>query len=315
MLSSISSSEAPVLQRTRAPFQRAIRILLTGLILVCGCVELTARFGLERISKIHQRIMGDERGARGLRHAPPGKPKTLLLVGNSLLLAGLDPDLLRAGVAGQYRPARYVIEQTNYYDWLFGLRRLFRDGMRPDEIVVCLNPVQMATNVIRGDFSAHFLFDRTDLWPVSRAAGADLTTTSSLYFAHYSVLYAARAELRTVLAGKISPAVPLFWATLVTRKGVMPPEAEILPILSSRLATLDQLCREYGARFRFLVPPTGVEGDKVLATAGNIAHVRVLMPVPSGSLTPSDYESDGFHLNSAGRLLFTSGLVQNLRAE
>ena len=95
----------------------------------------------------------------------------------------------------------------------------------------------------------------------------------------------------------------------------MQPEAEILPILSSRLASLDQLCREYGAGFRFLVPPTGAEGDKVLAAAGNVAHVRVLIPVASGSLTSSNYESDGFHLNSSGRLLFTSGLVQNLRAE
>jgi hypothetical protein len=315
MLSSISSSELSGLQQARAPFRRAIRMLLAGAFLLCVCVETAATFGLERISRIHQRIMSDERGARSLSPAAPGKPKTLLLVGNSLLLAGLDPDLLRSGVAGQYDPTRYAVESTTYYDWLFGLRRLLRGGMRPDEIIVCLNPLQLATSAIRGDFSAHFLFDAADIWPMSRAIGTDLTATAGFYVAHYSTFYAARSEFRTVLAGKLAPSIPLLWATLAPPRGAVSPEPALIPIMTSRLTVLDQLCRVYGVRFRFAVPPTGMATDKALGTAGEMAHVRVLIPVSSGILTPSDYESDGFHLNDSGRKLFTSGLVNSLREE
>jgi hypothetical protein len=315
MLLSTSSSEPSGLQQAHAPFRRAIRMLLAGTFLLCVCVEIAATFGLERISRIHQRIMSDERQARSLSRAVPGKPKTLLLVGNSLLLAGLDPDLLRSGLAGQYDPTRYAIESTTYYDWLFGLRRLFRGGMRPDDIIVCLNPLQLATSVIRGDFSAHFLFGAADIWPMSRATGSDLTATTGFYVAHYSTFYAARSELRTVLAGKLSPSIPLLWTTLVPPRGAVSPEPALIPIMSSRLTDLDQLCHVYGVRFRFLVPPTGLAGDKALGTAGKMAHVRVLIPVSSETLTPSDYESDGFHLNDSGRKLFTSGLVNNLREE
>jgi hypothetical protein len=187
--------------------------------------------------------------------------------------------------------------------------------MRPDEIIVCLNPLQLATSVIRGDFSAHFLFDAADIWPMSRAIGADLTATMGIYVAHYSTFYAARSDLRTVLAEKTSPLIPLLWTTLVPPRGAGSAESALIPVMSSRLTDLDRLCRLYRVRFRFVVPPTGMAADQAFATAGEMAHVRVLIPVSSGTLTPSDYESDGFHLNDSGRQLFTSGLVNSLREE
>jgi hypothetical protein len=53
-------------------------------------------------------------------------------------------------------------------------------------------PDSFARILIRGDFSARFLFDGSDIWRVSRAVDVDLHT-SSLYLAHFSTFYAPRA--------------------------------------------------------------------------------------------------------------------------
>lgn len=286
-------------------------MLIASAIVVCIICEKVATFGLERVSRIQRRMLTEDLASRNLRPAAPGQPRTVLFAGNSLLLAGLDMGALQKGLAGRYAPQRYVVEQTSYYDWRYGLSRLFRQGMRPDMVIVCLSPPQFFVTAIRGDFSARFLFDRDDIWPVSRAVGADLTTTSGLYVAHYSGFYAARSELRSVVMGKIWPAIVFMWQRSTrTRAPSRSGEALVLE-MEPRLRELARLCEEHGAQFRFLIPTTTETGDTEILQAGERTGVSVMRPIPNRTLGPEYYE-DGFHLNAKGAALFTRAIVDEM---
>jgi hypothetical protein len=271
-----------------------------------------ARFGLERFSRIHQRIMSERRQAAALR---TGTPQTILFAGNSLLQTGLDIPVLDTELAGLYKPQRFIVEATNYYDWYYGLKRLFREGMRPDAVVVALHVAQLTANSSRGDFSARFLFDLGDLWPMSRDVGADLTRTSSFYAAHFSTFFAARSELRSVLMGRISPAVPVLWQHAILGPAVLPEDEKLRPVAEQRLAALAALCRQHGVRFALMVPPTFDRGDTVMVNAGQRVGVRVLRPVPNNSLSVDYYEPDHFHLNQKGAQVLTKAIAEDLRRQ
>jgi len=76
--------------------------------------------------------------AKPLRGAPQSlaNQRPFLLVGNSLLLYGVDLDRLHELTSGRMQIYPIFLEATGYYDWLYGLRRLFRQGSRPQVVVV-----------------------------------------------------------------------------------------------------------------------------------------------------------------------------------
>jgi hypothetical protein len=315
MPSSTSSFEDEAGART-ASLRRATWTLLAAAAALYTCSEVVAVLGMEHVSKLHHRIMTDARQAQALRAAPAGQPPEVLFVGNSLLLEGVDFGALAEELRGRFRPRRYVIEATTYDDWLFGLKRLFRHGMRVNSVVLCVDALDFVPNRIRGDFSARVLFDAQDIWPVSRTVGADLTTTSSLYFAHYSMFYASRAELRSVLLGKISPAVVSTLQRSMWGGNVkMPADSDMVPIMDQKMLEMRKLCAGYGATFMFLIPPIPQGGDGAIVEAGRETGVRVLWPIPSGSLGAEFYREDGFHLNSRGAARFTQALGETLNRD
>jgi hypothetical protein len=310
MPSSISNSDELQAQRN-LDVRRATIVLIAIAVGLSGLAEIAARVGLSRFSQIHRRIMEDQRAANEVRPANAGQPKTMLAVGNSLLLEGVNFAQLADRTSSRFRPTRFVVEQTSYYDWFFGLRRLFRQGVRPDYLVLCLSPGQLRVNTIRGDFDARFLFGLQDIWPLTRAIDANLTTTSSLYFAHASTFYGARSELRSVFMGKIGlMPVQQLWHDLVTVPLVEKSE-DMTPLYASRLKMLSDLCAMHGVRFLFLIPPTAQPGDKEVVRAGERAHATVLRPVPNYSLGP-EYYRDSFHLNARGANIFTSKIADAL---
>lgn len=313
MPSSTFNSEEVAIKH--AGLRRATWTLLALALLLYACAEAAATFGMEHVSKLHRRIMTEARQAQALRPAKPGQPPVVLFIGNSLLLEGVDLPVLTEGLRGRYQPRRYVIEATTYEDWLFGLKRLFRHGMRVDSVVLCLNALDFTAHSIRGDFTAHVLFDAQDIWPVSRAIGADLTDTSGLYFAHYSMFYASRAELRSVLLGKISPAVVFTLQHMLWGNATVPPDAELIPTMDRRLLEIQKLCASYGSKFVFLVPPTPQPGDTAIVEAGRHTGVKVLWPIPNQSLGLEFYQEDHFHLNPKGAARFTNALIETLRRD
>jgi hypothetical protein len=306
MPSSISSSDLKPASKPLHPRQ-AIALLIVIAFSLYGVAELAANIGLGRFSQIHRRII-QERVATGDVHpAPPGQPPTVLLVGNSLLLEDVDFPQLKERLSSRFHLSRFVVEQTSYFDWEFGLRRLFRHGSRPDYVVLCLSPGQFRSNDIRGDFDARFLFDIQDIWPLSRAIDANLTTTTGLYFAHISTFYGARSELRNVLLGKMGfQAIALLMHDLVTVP-LVESERDMTPAYATRLEALQRLCAASGVKFAFLIPPTRQPGDKEMARAGEWKGVPVMHPVANYSLGPELYR-DGFHLNAAGAKIFTAAV-------
>lgn len=314
MLSSTFSSDVDA-TRQDAGLRRAARTLLALVTLLCVSAEAIAVVGMEHVSKLHRRIMTESRQAESLRKAGTGQPPVVLIVGNSLLLEGVDLPRLTEELRGVYQPRRYVIEATTYEDWLFGLKRLLRRGMRVDAVILCLNPLDFTSNNIRGDFTAHVLFDAQDIWPVSRATHADLTATSGLYLAHFSLFYAARSELRSVLLGKISPATVAVLQRLTWGSATVPPDSQLVPVMQQRLRELQKLCAGYGSKFVYLVPPTPQFGDTAFVEAGRSTGIKVMRPIPNASLGLEFYQEDHFHLNPQGAARFTNALIEDLRTE
>ena len=309
MHSSISNSEPAKSQRARLP--RETWALLVCALALCASAEVLARFGLEHVSAIHRRILQEAREASDVRHSTSPSKKTVLLVGNSLLLEGVDMHELRTGLQSRYQVQRFVVEQTQFLDWYYALQGLFRRGMRADIIVLCLNPTQLVSGKIRGDFSALVLFDIRDIWPASRDSGADLTRVSGYYLAHLSAFYATRSELRSVFMYKLARAIPEMSQQAVVSPVVMPPDQKLIPEIEPRLRRVNQLCNRYGAEFLLLIPPVPQSGDLAIVSAGANTGVRVLRPIPNRSLS-LDYYRDSFHLNARGAERFTSAIIGEL---
>jgi hypothetical protein len=311
--SSISSSEA--LAAAPAPAGTAhayrtwsIRALLC-LALFCVGLEGLTRFGFAHISHIEARIARDHKAALAIRK---GSSPTVLLVGNSLMLEGIDEPRLRDALAGQANAVRFPIEQTQYLDWYYGLRRLFDEGSRPDMVVLCMNAVHLIATNIRGDYSAYYLFRLADIPEIAREIHYDLTKTSSLVLSRFSLFYAGRSALRNFAL--VSTDHP--YALLLQRMGGapphLPPDAEMERVAEARLRDLQALCSSHGARFVYLVAPGFGPGEDWLVQAGARTHTDVMIPFYLNELSRDKFR-DGFHLNGTGARLFTDRFARMLK--
>ena len=189
MPSSTSSSKA--IRRTDKAGIRnwtsyhSIWLILAGVCLIGVASEAVAFFGLHRISKIQHRIDEEYRDSLSLpAHSAAGTP-TMLLLGNSLLLEGVDLGSLQTAVAGKYAVHRLVIEQTEYLDLYYVLRKVFRSGARPHDVVLCLSVAHLITDDTRGEFMARYM-DAIDVAALGRRKHLDATSTSNYFFAHWS---------------------------------------------------------------------------------------------------------------------------------
>jgi hypothetical protein len=297
-------------------YTRAAWLLLAGCALIAVAAEGAARFALDRVSKIQRRTADEYRLARTIGADECGR-KHVLLVGNSLLDEDVRFDRLRDAVAEKWDARRFVIEQTFYYDWYFGLKRLFRDGARPDVVIVMLSPRQWIQSDVRGDYSAQYLMDRPDLLEAARDLDLNATQMTNLVAANTSKFWGARAEIRNFLLGRMMPDL----GRLMNFSSVVDPHtlsaAEVEPIASERIAQLDALADSYGARLVVLLP---VLLDKKNGTdwlgmlhAAERSRVPALMPVRMGTFGVHLYRDAGFHLNPTGASAFTDKLIPVLQ--
>jgi hypothetical protein len=310
MPSSTSNSK----ELTPKPSQgRPIIVALVLFALLLVGLETATRFGFRRISRIEARIYNDHAAAVAVSQGGPTHP-TILLLGNSLLLEGIDYAALRQSMMHRATPVRFVVDNTSYLDWYYGLRRLFAEGARPDRVVVCLSISQLLATSLRGEYSAFYLIDSKDLTFAGREAGFDLTGISGLYFAHYSMFYAGRNGLRNFALNKVQPA----YASVMHGFSVVPgrsySDAEVVAMAVPRLTQLQALCSRYHAQFDLLLPPGFDSGSQGLIEAGKRSSVSVLVPVPQNSWPPDLYR-DHFHLNREGAVRFTMLLATELSRE
>jgi hypothetical protein len=328
MLSSTSSSERE--ERRRAPAGRPLRpnpstdnvdgsgkwfknisggwifAALASIAAVLGGMEAATRLEFDKISKLQRRVYS-ERATITSELTKPSSEPTVLMVGNSLLLEGVDFDEFRNSLSPRARAYRYIVTQTVYWDWYYGVRRLFSEGVRPTYLLLGMSPSQLTRSGSRGDFSAFYLFDLRGIIQYSHDEHLDLTTASSLLFAHASQFYAARSEIRASLIEKFFPS---YFEALhhVTDASTPQDDSRIQVQVAERLASLDQLCRANGVKLVFVIPPTDEKSEPPAVAAGLDAGVPVFLPVSRHALTESQF-ADGFHLNAQGRKIFTRALI------
>ena len=276
-------------------------------------VEAAARFGLDRASRIQRRMVQEYAEAVAIgQDATPGRH--VLVVGNSLLDEGVRFDQLREALAGDADVRRYMVEQTVYYDWLYGLKRLYREGARPDVVVVMLGTGHWLSPNIRGDYSAQYMMSMADLPSVARDLGMHPTQATGLIVAGVSKFWGARVEMRNFVLGHLMPDLATFMnaSSAVDRRPMV--DADIAPVLASRVARLRAVTDGFGSQLVLLVPPlmNPADGSVGLMAAAADQGVPVLRPVVSGSFDAQLYR-DGFHLNEAGAAAFTERLTPALR--
>src|SRR5690349_11552595 len=254
MPSSISNSRHPAIVYARVLFGICVALILS--------FEFFSNYLLKHHSETYARVSRQYAGALQVRPARPGEPKSVLMVGNSLLLEGIDIDRLQKLTSSQLRIHPVFLEATGYYDWLYALRRLFREGSRPDVVVLGVGVNSFLSNGVRQDYAPLMFFDLKDAANVAHDLKLDNTETSNLLLAHSSVFWDTRSVIRMqILRHTVPHCRQLF--LLLKPQAAIPPPPEFAAIANPRLQRLRELCAGHGAKLSILVPPTPSSEDAV----------------------------------------------------
>jgi hypothetical protein len=289
--------------------------LLCTVFAVLALTEAASLVGFDRTSRVQRRELSQRRTLIGVRDSEADDDPHIAVIGNSLMLEGVDVSLLRAKIAPTCVPLPYFVLGTYYYDWLFGLKRLFAEGARPRYVLLGLSPNQLASPDIKGDYSARYLFQQSDLIEVVRETHMGATRASEFVLAHYSEYYSTRETTRGFFMSRVFPGVgELLHSRLGTFRDPEIKESVLGPLSGKRLTALDQLCRANGANFIFVVPPSYQKGAEIIGRVGRQRGITVLLPVAE-DFDATYYQSDRIHLNGKGSQVFTTRLAADLREE
>lgn len=289
-------------------------LLLGCVVVYLGLLELATRAVYPRMSEGKFRELTDYRTALQIQPAPAGR-KSVLLIGNSLLLEGVERERLRQALAPMAEVTLFPIEGTSYLDWYYGMRRFFREGTRPEVVVLCINARQVLSDSTNGERFANSMMSLADLWRVKQAAGLDSMTTSNYFFANLSAWVGDRTYVRNGLLEKLVPGVKRLVGYFTQRDpNSMTATGAVVERSRRRLEDFQALTRQYGARFVWLVPPTLNSADPAPSIAdATAADLSVIIPYAPASLSLADF-ADGFHLNSRGAEKFTERTIPLLQA-
>ncbi len=310
MRSSISSSKSSALVNAK---------VLVGIcaILVIA-FEILSAYLAKHYSETYVRVSRQYAEAVKVRPARLGEPASVLMVGNSLLMEGVDVHRLQELTPGRMQIHPIFLEASSYYDWLYGLRRLFRLGSRPQVVVVGLGAYNFLENGVRQAYSPRMLFDARDVLGVASDLGLDRTATSNLLLAHSSTFWDMRSVIRTEILRRIVPHLEELFSLANAKPTISPGrESEATATAIPRLRTLRDLCEAHRAKLIVLVLPLPSSENAVhqVAIASKKVGVDTLVPVDPAALTAKFYKSDATHLNSEGEALVTSALATELPKE
>src|SRR6266705_2033416 len=308
MRSSISDSKSTALTYAKA---------LAGICaLLIIALEVSSGYLLKHHSVTYVRISRQYDEAVKVRPAGSGELPSVLMVGNSLLLHGVEMNRLQALTCASMRIYPIFLEATGYYDWLYGLQRLFRQGARPQVVVLGVGVNSFLQNSVRQDYAPMMFFDIRDVLGAASDLNLDRTATSNLLLAHSSVFWDTRSVIRTQVLRRMVPHCKELFS-LVKPKPALPPGPELAAITTARIRSLRQLCEAHGAKLILLVPPTPSSEQSVrqMAIASEKAGVDSLVPIDPATLSERFYQPDELHLNSEGAALFTSALATYLPVE
>jgi hypothetical protein len=305
MPSSIFSSKHPALLHAKA-------LVVACAVLIVG-FELSSAYLLKHDSETYARVFRQCAEAVKIRPSRPGEPASVLMVGNSLLMDGVDTARLTELTSGQMHIYPIFLEATGYYDWFYGLQRLFREGARPQVVVLGVGVNSFVSDSVRQDYAPMMLFDLRDSLGVAADLKMDRTTSSNLLLAHSSVFWDTRSVLRTQILRHTIPHYKEL-VLLLKPQSDIPAMPMFQNIAGARLQRLRDLCEKNGAKLVILVPPTPSSKDAVqqMLVASHDAGVDTLVPIDPSALSADYYQPDELHLNSAGAALFTTALAEFL---
>jgi hypothetical protein len=308
-----STPYAPV--PSRMSERTGIIALLTGLLVILLGLEVGSPVILTRLSHTELRVKNETRAARTLHpFSPDGRP-TVLLAGNSLLIEGVQLDILRDNLAPQCAVSRLAIEQTHYLDWYFGLRRLLEQGSHPSVIILSLATDQLASRFTLDESFAHRQMTAHDFPLVVREAKLDKTTASTYLFAHFSNWLADKGFLRQDVLILLVPHFRELAGRIADHGPHVDDPSVLLGMAQQRLPELRDLAQTYGIKIVLLVPPTlKQDHSQEVQELGDKVGIPVWVLSPPGEF-PRDLFRDGFHLNLQGSEIFTARLADQIRTE
>jgi hypothetical protein len=305
MPSSISGSKSKAIA-----YAKALAAICALLIVV---FEVASVYLLNHRSGTYARISRQYAEALTIRPAGAGEPPSVLMVGNSLLLHGVQLDRLQEMTSSRMRVYPIFLEATGYYDWLYALHGLFLRGARPRAVVLGVGVNYFLENGVRQDYAPMLFFNTRDTLAVASDLQLDRTATSNLLLAHSSTFWDTRTAIRTQVLNHMVPHLENLFS-LVNQRPAVPEGREFAEMSIPRLQRLRELCEANGARLILLVPPTLASEGAVsrMAAAAQAAGVEVSVPVDPAALSAKFYQPDGMHLNPDGAMIFTSALAKDL---
>src|SRR5260370_26052631 len=112
------------------------RVLLWVCAIFVLFFEISADYLLKHDSETYARVSQQYAEVVKMRPSRIGEPASVLMVGNSLLMEGIDVERLQELTSSKMRIYPIFLEATCYYDSLYGLQSLFRQGARPQVVVL-----------------------------------------------------------------------------------------------------------------------------------------------------------------------------------
>src|SRR5260370_19654377 len=180
------------------------KVLFAICVILIVTFEISSTYLLKHSSITYKRISQQYEEAIKVRPAGDGEPASVLIVGNSLLLQGVELDRLRALTSARMHVYPIFLEATGYYDWLYALRRMFRHGARPQVVIVGVGVNYFLADRFRQDYAPMLFLDARDDLAVASDLHFDGTAASNLMFAHWSTFWDTRAVIRTQLLDRKS---------------------------------------------------------------------------------------------------------------
>jgi hypothetical protein len=283
---------------------------LRWLLIVCAVLSI----GLEIASAwmfTHlggNRLVRDETAeATGLVSSPT-TPRTVLIVGNSLVLHGIDLGALDTALGGGYEVKKDAVVGSGYQDWLYGVPSLLDRGSHPGLIVAGFSAASMVVDRPPTGRTARLVWTTRNLARYTADRHIGLTEASNLLLQHFSAFFALRDQLRQDVRKLIVPGYPAMSHELFDGAPVTPDSSVDVQIAAERLAKLDSICAARGVKFAYLLVPTRAIDDLVMepmmVEAGKRAGVTVLIPVSNRALSAADL-LDGYHMNPTGAAAFS----------
>jgi hypothetical protein len=278
-------------------------------------LELAVRFGLPHFNSNMRRFRNELAAASRMGQKSAASRTSILFLGNSLTLTDIDVNRMQVELAGVATVGRWAVDDTNYLDWLFGLRRVFHAGGRPGVVVVGGKSGHFLASHVRGQFFAHYVLDGRDLVAAASRTGSDANGFCNMAVAHLSAFYGSREEVYKRTLTLVLPGFRGLARALNKGQSLRSGEADLHNRAAERLAEMRFLCASHGAQLVLWLPPTPGQdrNANVILETGMRKHVPVLVPVADGEIPSREYP-DGFHLSPSGAHTNTIALARALRS-